>query len=44
MPARIAEIIEVKLPRPRNQQMLASNEFFNLRNKAIEIFRKVTSK
>ena len=44
MPAKIAEIIEVKLPRPRNQQMLASNEFFNLRNKAIEIFRKVTSK
>jgi NitT/TauT family transport system ATP-binding protein len=44
MPARIAEIVEVKLPRPRNQQMLASKEFFDLRSKAIEIFRKVMSK
>ena len=41
MPARIAEIVEVKLPRPRNQQMLASKDFFDLRSKAIENFREV---
>lgn len=43
MPARISEIVEVSLPRPRNQQMLASKEFFDLRSEAIEIFRKVIS-
>ncbi|MBL7075658.1 ABC transporter ATP-binding protein [candidate division KSB1 bacterium] len=41
MPAKIACIMEVNLPRPRHQQMMTSKEFFSLRSKAIEIFRKV---
>lgn len=41
IPAKIAYIMEVNLPRPRRQLMMTSNEFFGLRSKAIEIFRKV---
>ncbi len=41
IPARIACTMEINLPRPRRQLMLTSNEFFGLRSKAIEIFRKV---
>lgn len=41
IPARIACTMEINLPRPRRQLILTSNEFFGLRSKAIEIFRKV---
>lgn len=44
IPARIVCTMEINLPRPRRQLMLTSNEFFGLRSKAIEIFRKVTER
>lgn len=37
-PAKIKEIIEVKLPRPRNLDILSSKEFFNIRKKILEVF------
>jgi NitT/TauT family transport system ATP-binding protein len=38
-PAKIKEIIEVKLPRPRSLEMLESPEFFELRKKVLDVFR-----
>jgi len=38
-PAKIKEIIEVKLPRPRTLEMLESPEFFELRKKVLDVFR-----
>ena len=40
-PARIAEIVENKLPRPRKSKVLQDEQFFNLKNKALNIFAKV---
>jgi len=37
-PGKIKQIFEVNLPRPRNLEMLASKEFFDLRNKILEAF------
>jgi NitT/TauT family transport system ATP-binding protein len=38
-PCKIKEIIEVKLPRPRNLEMLESIEFFELRKKVLDVFQ-----
>jgi NitT/TauT family transport system ATP-binding protein len=38
-PAKIKEVIEVKLPRPRTLDMLESPEFFELRKKVLDVFR-----
>lgn len=40
-PSKIASIIEVDLPRPRRQEMMESKEFFRLKKKALETFRRV---
>lgn len=40
-PARIAKILENKLPRPRKTKVLQDEEFFKLKGKALEIFEKV---
>ena len=37
-PARIKEIIEINLPRPRKLDMIASDEFFAIRNKVLKAF------
>ena len=37
-PARIKEIIEINLPRPRKLEMITSDEFFTIRNKALQAF------
>lgn len=37
-PARIKEIIEINLPRPRKLEMIASDEFFAIRNKVLQAF------
>jgi NitT/TauT family transport system ATP-binding protein len=41
LPASVAGFMDIKLPRPRKQEILASKEFFELRSKGIELFRKV---
>lgn len=40
-PARIAKIIENNLPRPRRSKILQDENFFQLKNKALDIFEKV---
>jgi len=40
-PAKIAEIIKNPLPRPRDTKILQSENFFQIKNKALEIFEKV---
>jgi NitT/TauT family transport system ATP-binding protein len=37
-PARVKKIVEVRLPRPRKLDMLASSRFFETRNKILELF------
>lgn len=37
-PAKIKDIIEVKLPRPRKLDVLSSKEFFEIRNKILRLF------
>jgi NitT/TauT family transport system ATP-binding protein len=39
-PARVTEILTITLPRPRDHEMLKSPEFFKLRSRALEVFRK----
>ncbi len=39
-PARILEILDVNLPRPRTPDMFESAEFFSLRTKALRIFKR----
>lgn len=39
-PARIIEILDNTLPRPRNQEMIEWQEFFELRNKALSLVRQ----
>lgn len=40
-PARIADVIEIDLPRPRKSKILQDQNFFQLKGKALEIFEKV---
>ena len=40
-PARIAEILENKIPRPRKSKVLQDEVFFQLKSKALNIFEKV---
>lgn len=37
-PAQIKKIIDVNLPRPRKLEMLSSQQFFEIRNKILELF------
>lgn len=37
-PARIKEIVEINLPRPRTLAMLSSKQFFEIRNKILSLF------
>jgi NitT/TauT family transport system ATP-binding protein len=39
-PAHVVEILTNTLPRPRDHEMLKSTEFFNLRSKALEVFKR----
>jgi len=39
-PARVMEIIETNLPRPRNYCMTESKQFFELSNRVMELFRE----
>ena len=39
-PARILEIIENNLPRPRSHEIIQTQDFFSLRNRGLSIFEK----
>lgn len=43
-PAKIVEIIKNTLPRPRNLDVYESNSFFELKTKALEIFKQEIAK
>ncbi|MBM3332713.1 ABC transporter ATP-binding protein [candidate division WOR-3 bacterium] len=43
MPARVAEVLPVPLPRPRSQRMLVSSEFYALRTHAIAAFARIVA-
>jgi NitT/TauT family transport system ATP-binding protein len=38
-PARVMDVIEVDLPRPRKLEMTESEEFFAVRNRVLDIFK-----
>jgi NitT/TauT family transport system ATP-binding protein len=39
-PARVVEVIETKLPRPRDYKVTESDQFFEVRNRVTELFRE----
>jgi NitT/TauT family transport system ATP-binding protein len=39
-PARVLDIIEVPLPRPRSHSLLEEEEFFSIRKRALKVFRE----
>jgi NitT/TauT family transport system ATP-binding protein len=39
-PARVVEVIETKLPRPRDYTVTESDQFFEVRNRVTELFRE----
>ncbi len=39
-PARAVEVIETNLPRPRSYELTESDEFFEVRNRVMELFRE----
>jgi NitT/TauT family transport system ATP-binding protein len=39
-PARVVEVIETKLPRPREYKVTESDQFFEVRNRVTELFRE----
>jgi NitT/TauT family transport system ATP-binding protein len=39
-PARVVEIIETNLPRPRTYKVTESDQFFEVRNRVMELFRE----
>ena len=39
-PARVVEVIETKLPRPRDYKVTESDQFFEVRNRVMELFRE----
>jgi NitT/TauT family transport system ATP-binding protein len=38
-PARVVEVIETKLPRPRDYKVTETDQFFEVRNRVMELFR-----
>jgi len=38
-PARVVEVIETNLPRPRDYKVTESDQFFEVRNRVMELFR-----
>ncbi len=43
-PTKVANIMNIDLPRPRKQQMMISNDFSRLKKEAVDIFRKAILK
>jgi len=43
-PSTILEILEINLPRPRNHEIIESQEFFALKTKALRIFKRAITK
>jgi NitT/TauT family transport system ATP-binding protein len=39
-PARVVEVIETNLPRPRDYKVTESDQFFEVRNRVMELFRE----
>ena len=39
-PARVVEVIETKLPRPRTYEVTETEEFFEVRDRVMELFRE----
>jgi NitT/TauT family transport system ATP-binding protein len=39
-PARVVEVIETNLPRPRDYKVTESDQFFEVRNRVTELFRE----
>jgi NitT/TauT family transport system ATP-binding protein len=39
-PARVLEVIETNLPRPRTYEMTESDQFFEVKNRVMELFRE----